>query len=153
VNLTENFITADAFFGTEINVFMLLKLVMLCRDIFGKNYFLVFLMNSQICEKLFRILRSNTTVLSTILNFSPLEVLERMRKIQLQSELINDFKHIFEFEKNLVDREFKFIEEDMPSDDTLENTIKNAFDEACLTAKKLGIFINERQLTGNKFLQ
>jgi hypothetical protein len=134
----------DAFFSFEINTFMLLKLILLCRDTFGNQFFIIFLMNSQICEKLFRILRSMTTTLSTIVNFSPLEILERMRRIQLQAELINDYKNIFDFGKN-SEENFEFTVEEMPTDFELEEAITKAYESAKAVACKLGLFIEERQ--------
>lgn len=145
VKLTENFITAETYFATELNAFMLLKLIMLCRDKFGKHFFIVYLMNSQICEKLFRILRSNTSNLSTMLNFSPLELLERLKKIQLQAELINDFQHIFNFGQNLTDERTQHFIEEMPLDKELEKTISQASREATKVAQNLGFYVEDRQ--------
>lgn len=144
-NLTENFITSDAYFATELNTFMLLKLVVTCRDEIGKEFFLVWLMNSQICERLFRILRSNTTTLSTVVNFSTLEMLERIRKIQLQQELINDLKNDFTFPTNLVSDSINSLQEDMPTDGEIQKTIDDAFEKAKEVSKKLGIFIRDHQ--------
>jgi hypothetical protein len=85
-----------------------------------------------------------TTTLSTIVNFSPLEILERMRRIQLQAELINDYKNIFDFGKN-SEENFEFTVEEMPTDFELEEAITKAYESAKAVACKLGLFIEERQ--------
>lgn len=53
----KNFITNESFVSMEINTWILLKLLILCRDKYGAEAFKVYLMNSQRCEEFFRTLR------------------------------------------------------------------------------------------------
>lgn len=53
------------------------------------KYFFSGLFDSQVCESIFRAVRSFTSTFCTVVNFSILDILNRIRKIQLQNEIIN----------------------------------------------------------------
>ncbi len=154
----ENFVSPEAYQSIEINVWCLLKLIFLCRDRFGDRFFLICLMNSQICEHFFRLLRSNTSTLCTMVNFSPLELLERVQRFHIQEEILHDLKDIIVFRENLSRFE-KFSSskiEKMPSNQQLAELINSATTAACDLASSLGIlFEGEREQATNfhgKFL-
>lgn len=140
-----NFITLEGFLAIEMNCWNLLKLVRLCRDVYSDEIFLIFLMNSQICEKFFRQLRSMTSTYSTVINFSALEILEKIQKIQIQEEIMHELKDEFEFRKNLHNnlKHPQISSEKMPSDIELQVAIDKAFNDASIFATKLGIWLEE----------
>lgn len=52
-----NFVTNESFVNVEINAWVLLKFIILCRDRYGASMFKIYLMNSQVCERFFSLLR------------------------------------------------------------------------------------------------
>lgn len=148
----DNFITRESYEATEINVWTLLKLVLICRDKLGPQFFQVTLLNSQVCEKFFRILRSNTSTFSTIVNFSGLELLERIQRVQIQEEILNDLKNKFIFRENLTRSEkSKTNFEKMPTNEELSELIADATKGAMEAASKLGILIIGQEETSLGF--
>jgi hypothetical protein len=143
----DNFITPQSYQSIEINAWTLLKLIVLCRDEIGEEFFLIFLMNSQTDEKFFRIMRSLTSTSSTMVNFTPLELLERAQKFQLKEELIHDLKDVFTFRENLVRsvRKDSVLCEKLPSDDMILKTLDEAIRCAKESAQELGIFDCQNQ--------
>jgi hypothetical protein len=137
----KNFVTSDAFISIELNVWSLLKLLIRCRDKYGKEYFLVHLMSSQTCENFFRLLRSLTATFCTQVNFNVLELLERIHKLQLMEEIRTDLKDIFVFpEEKPFEYESNKITYDLPADHELQEAIDKAYKEAVDVAKKLQIW-------------
>jgi hypothetical protein len=149
----ENFVSNESYQALELNAWNLLKLVFICREI-GPEYFQPQLGLSQTCEKCFSIIRSFTATFNTVVNFSALELLERVHKVQLQEEIINFLKEDFIFRQNLI-RSAKFKDallEEMPTDEKLEFVISLAKEDALNSAKMIGIIINgHEQAAANYF--
>lgn len=104
--LKDNFLTQNCLTCIEINGHSLvLVLLYLEREAMTDN-FVPWLFNSQACEEFFRSLRSFTSTYSTKANFSIKEILNRISKIQLLNDIINNNK-IFEFPR--VTRTHNFV--------------------------------------------
>jgi hypothetical protein len=142
----DSFVSNESYLAMELNAWNLLKLVIICRVI-GAKFFQPQLAMSQTCEKCFSIVRTFTSTFSTVVNFSSLELIERLHKVQLQEEIINILKDDFVFRQNLV-RLAKYrnaILEEMPNDLELERLINQAKSDALNSAKSLGIVIQGKE--------
>lgn len=87
--LQDKFITSNTYKCIEVNARTLLLLIRKCRDSNKPQHFIPTLFQSQTCEKTFRQLRSMGTTNFTKINFSILEVLYMMGRI----EALNDIQH------------------------------------------------------------
>lgn len=109
-NLKENFISNNCYTCIELNAHVLVKKLLV--DDFstddshcGRNQtFFPNLFSSQPCELTFRQVRSFTSTFSTVVNFNMLDIIHRIKKIQLQNEIIkesNDKIKFPRFEKKI----------------------------------------------------
>lgn len=85
--LNKNFLTQNCYVCIEMNAHSLILLMINLKKNNYDKYFLPFLFDSQICESFFRLLRSATTVHSTVVNFSIKKCSERIGKIQLLNHI------------------------------------------------------------------
>lgn len=83
-----NFISSNAYFCIEINAHAIINILINLRNLDCPQYFLPTLFNSQTCENFFRTMRSMTSTNCTMVNFSMLEVLHRLKRLQLQTDLL-----------------------------------------------------------------
>lgn len=86
--LQKHFITSNAYTCIELNAHSIVEVMVFLREINKPEWFITILMSSQPCEEFFRKIRSFTTTFSTQVNFSMLEIIERIKKIQLQGYII-----------------------------------------------------------------
>lgn len=87
--LIRNFITLNCYTCIEINAHALVQYIRRCRES-TINQFYPWLLSSQPCEKKFRELRSLTSTFSTVVNFSLLEVLHRLTRVELIGKISQD---------------------------------------------------------------
>lgn len=80
----KHFITQNSWEGLELNLLLLLNLVS------TDNSENIHLLNSQVCEKFFRSLRSFTGVESTVVNCTIKSFISRVHKMQLEEILMTD---------------------------------------------------------------
>lgn len=88
--LKDNFISSNCYTCIELNAHALVKKVLsedLSDDV-GEVFF-PNLYGSQPCESMFRQVRSFTSTFSTVVNFNMLDIMHRINKVQLQSDIIN----------------------------------------------------------------
>jgi hypothetical protein len=147
----KNFITTEAFVAIEINCWCLLKLMILCRDRYGYELFLVFLFNSQICEKFFGKLRTHTSTGVLMVNFSPLEIFQRVHKIQLEAEIEHELMKDFYFRNNSKDKFSNFCHYELPSDSEIEECLERAFEASSSFAQSVGIWTDFLNVAEKKF--
>lgn len=94
--LTEkSFITSNTYTGIELNGHGLVLLIKKLKD--NPEQFLPWLFSSQPCEKNFRQTRSMTSTFSTIVNFSMLDILRRLSRIQTINEVVSDLGKYYYF--------------------------------------------------------
>lgn len=85
--LKESFVSSNCFNCIELDGHMLVKQLLKTRT--DENYkFVPRQQDSQPCESMFRQVRSMTSTFSTIVNCSMLNIINRIRKIQLQSDIM-----------------------------------------------------------------
>ena len=88
--LRDNFITSNAYLCIELNAHALIVYLMVIRDQvnnFDDGCFLPWLLGSQCCESTFRTARSMSSIFSTMINFSLLDLLRRLHRLHIQLAL------------------------------------------------------------------
>lgn len=95
--LQKNFITSNAFTCIELNTPSIVLYMVYLQKIKKPEWFISILMSSQPCEEFFRKIRSFTSTFSTQVNFSMLEIIQRIKKIQLQGDIILSNKNNIKF--------------------------------------------------------
>lgn len=94
-NLKENFISSNLYTCIELNAHALVKKILVEDSSDDKSrcdrnqIFFPNLMASQPCESTFRQVRSFTSTFSTVVNFNMLDIIHKIKKIQLQNDIIN----------------------------------------------------------------
>jgi len=142
---TENFITSNAYACIEVNAHAILQIVHYCKD--QPELCLPFLANSQHCEKFFRYLRSMTSTMCTVVNFSLKDLMSRIRRIDLEQELSSDLKSTFVMpDKNLNIQPSNSV----PNEMEINEIVENARLQAVTDLERVGIFSTcyQCQLTG-----
>lgn len=139
--LNTNFITSNAFECIEINAIGLLKLIISLRELNNPEMFIPYRFDSQPCEETFRHLRSLSTMNWTKINFTLMELLHMIERVELQYEIkyekladtiifprnktINDVQHPSQHHTQILS-----------SNKDIMNSVKRALDDAIKTAKK-----------------
>lgn len=147
LSLDENFITANCYACIEINAQNLVILIRKFRDENLSEFFLPTIFNSQPCEETFRKMRSMGTVNYTKINFTMLELMHLVGRIELMNDIMN-------FKLGDVDVCFprnpskRFIKNnfDLPSDIEIENCMLTALSAAITDAKKFGINVTSENI-------
>lgn len=93
-NLKDNFMSSNCYTCIELNAHSMVKQVLSQKE---NNFFFSNLFDSQVCESTFRQLRSFTSTYCTVVNFNMLEIIHRIRKIQLQNEIITSCRDRIKF--------------------------------------------------------
>lgn len=170
-NLSKNFLTTNCYICVEINAHALILLVRFFRDnkhtlelgkrrrrllqlcIFKIIHFIFYLFlfsgefapwlwSSQECESLFRLLRSLTSTLWTVINFSVWECLQKLSKVALEESIRKQLGSTFFFAPTR--REGKKRAETLtdlifPSDGDILEIIKEAQRDAQCMLVSLGV--------------
>lgn len=147
-SLDKNFLSTNAFTCIELNAYGILHLIVKFRKMDAPELFLTAFFQSQTCEQLFRQLRSMTSINWTKINFSLLEVLNQIGRIELQHNIL--FEKLANKDVSFPraqNRSNKFKIYSLPSDDEIRNVLSNAQDQALKDALKLGIDVNAVDIT------
>lgn len=152
--MDEKFITHNAFKCIEVNSRNLLILIRKFRDNNTPHLFVPTLFQSQTCEKIFRQFRSMGTVNFTKINFSILELLYMIRRVEVQNNILH-FKLV---DKGVVFPKFQVESRktkiySLPSDHEIELALHQAKMCAVEEAKKFGMNIDEQLLENYPFEQ
>jgi len=88
-NLTDHFITCNTYTCVELNAHSLIVFILSLQAVSPSenNNFLLWLLGSQCCEKIFRAARSMSSVFSTVINFGMLGLLQRLHRLHIQGIL------------------------------------------------------------------
>jgi hypothetical protein len=96
-NMKEHFVTNNCYACVEINAHSIIFVMNYLRDRILDNYFHPDLLGSQPCEGIFRQVRSFSSTYSTVTNSSVLEMIDKISKIQLMSDIAHIKLKDFEF--------------------------------------------------------
>lgn len=90
LTLKKNFLSSYCYICLEQNAHSLILLILYLKSINKPHLFVPIFFSSQPCESFFRQIRSFTSTYSTVTNCTVKEIIERINKIQLQSDISND---------------------------------------------------------------
>lgn len=141
------FISENAFTCLELNAYGILHLIKKFRTSEKPELFLIKLFNSQHCEQAFRQLRSMTTPNWTRINFSVLELLHMLGRVELQNEIAY-FKLQNIINMPRIHNQCKTLHtiHELPSDEELQTVLKEALDNALKTASELNMVVDAEQI-------
>lgn len=140
--MSDNFITQNAYACIELNARNLVILIRKFRDQNMAKFFIPTLFNSQPCEETFRKLRSMGIINYTKINFTLLELIHLVGRVELLNEIMF-FKLAdvdVKFPRNRIN-ESNFNEYKLPSDDEIKQTLKLAKRTALNDAKAFRISV------------
>lgn len=147
MSLNDNFITSNAYMCIELNTKNLIILTKKFRDEGLKSFFIPTIFNSQPCEETFRRMRSMGTINFTKINFTLLELLHLIGRVELASEIMH-FKLADSevlFPRNPI-RKAKLNEFDLPSDSEIDQVVSKALTMAIDDTKKFGIDVSQEDI-------
>lgn len=146
-NLSENFISKNAYTCIEINAQALVALTILLRS--RESMFLPSLFASQPCEYIFRQMRSLGTTNFTKINFSMYELLHMIARVELTNKIAySEEKQIHvpriqaRIQANLKTGTIKKL----PCDQEIIKTMNRARQDALKEAALFGIFLTENDI-------
>lgn len=138
LTLKKNFLTQNCYACVEINAHNLVHVLLYLKRIGKKEWFMPFLFNSQACEGFFRQLRSFTTTYSTVANCSVKEMLGRIKKIELLSDISTNRNFVFPRMRNT--HQFpESVAYDLPTKEEIFTTISECQKDAIKYAIKIGL--------------
>lgn len=153
----KKFITSNTYMCIELNAHFILLLYKKLRNCNLLKYFYPTLFSSQACESFFRASRSMTSTFSTIVNFTVQQFINRVKRIQMLTELKCDpalEKYKFcEEGRSWKQKSQKKGTEQILTDSEIDKIIENAKNCAISTCVKLGIDINSKYCFPNYDIQ
>lgn len=135
---TENFVTYNVFTSVQMNAMTLNELIKMFRDSNTPDQFLPTLFDSQTCERIFRTFRSMGTSNYTKINFSLLELIHMIGRVEVESD-IKYCKLNFNGIELPHKRSVKSKVYQLPTDVEIHNTMEKAKEEAFEIAKSFGM--------------
>lgn len=141
--VSQNFITQNAYACIELNAKNLIILMKKLRDADMCEFFLPVLFNSQPCEETFRKMRSMGTTNFTKINFTLLELIHLIKRVEIMNDImffkLADFD--VKFPRNKVNKS-NLSTFNLPSDKEIKDCIESAMSIALEDASKFGTCIS-----------
>jgi hypothetical protein len=133
----QHFITLNAYVCIELNAHNLLNLIVKLRSSGKGNLCNILHCQSQTCEQFFRVLRSMTSTLCTIVNFSILDVLNRIRRIDIEMDLTSKLGDTLTmYGRKNIQESHSIV---LPSNDEILKTVECAYERAKEALRNVGI--------------
>lgn len=127
--LKECFISSNCYFCIELNAHSMVKQLLKLKQ--SDTYkFMPDLQGSQPCESMFRQARSFSSTYSTVVNFNMMEFVNRLNKIQLQSDIIKNFSEYIKFPRFEEKQQRNSTDQSQSSVMLNENDIKIQIEKA-----------------------
>lgn len=148
-SVDKNFISQNAYDCIEVNAICLTRLVINLRNHDKSDMFMPHLYDSQPCERTFRQLRSMGTINWTKINFSLLELIHLIERIELQNDIVYEkLANVVRFPRVPIDQqELKDAEHfKLPSDPDIFMAIKSALDDAVQITSKFGMNFDQNNI-------
>lgn len=145
--INRNFLTWNAYACIEINAHNLVRAINLFREHNLPNLFIPTLFTSQPCEETYRQMRSMGSMNYTKINFTLLELLHLVGRVELQNDIIYfklaDSEVVFP-RKRLDRTSFKHYP--LPSVEEMDLSINEAKINAITDLRTFGIYSTEREI-------
>lgn len=134
----KNFITYNSYASIELNGHSLINIIVKLRSSGRDDQFVTTLMGSQTCEEFYRSLRSLTSTHWTAINFTLLEMLHKVKRIEYAQEAIADLSSSFKFPRSNLK---KAVYHKLPADDEIYDIVMKAKDDALKDTTDIGMKI------------
>lgn len=132
------FISTNAYICVELNAHAIVKFVQICRERNAPQEFVMWVLSSQPCEHLFRVLRSLTTTCQTVINFSVKEFTEKLKRVQFKYNIMYNRRDKLNFPT--LDRlQQRKTNIDLPTNAAINDAIKQAQVTAIRELLALGV--------------
>lgn len=141
-NLKENFITSQTYTCIEINGHSLIQLILKLQKEQRAELFLPILFNSQPCEKIFRSIRSMTSIYWTRINGSMKDILHILKRIELLNEITYLKLPACGIEVPEIKRSSKMTQYELPDENELYIALQEAKEYAVKIAESFGMKIS-----------
>lgn len=141
----KNFLTNNCYSCIEINAHSLILIMLDLKNNKSDMIFKPPLLESQPCEAIFRQLRSMTTVYSTVTNFSLREIIDRINRIELQSEIAATTSFVFPRIK--TGKNIPSANHELPSKEQIFVQIEQCKKNSIKFARRIGLIKNDIQLS------
>lgn len=138
----DNFISHNCYVCLEINAQSIILLIIYLKKKNLPELFITTLLGSQQCENLFRALRSMSSVYSTVTNMSVLEMMHRIKRVDLQNSIKHNLPQ-FEFPGNNPSSEQSNAIRSLPSEADIYKVLQSAKLKAVADAQRLGLKLYE----------
>lgn len=139
--LSKNFVSLNTYTCVELNAHTIVLIIIYLRSHELSNQFLPLLLGSQQCESIFRQVRSFTTTCSTVTNFTVLEFLHKIGRVELQNYIAYralphmTFPQVRKSQPHIIgDQQFE-----LPSENEILEVIESAKSNAISELKKLNV--------------
>lgn len=145
LKLADNFMSSYSFYCIEQNAHSLILFLLYLKKNHLTYLFHPYMFSSQPCESFYRQIRSQTTVSSTVVNFSTKEILNRISRTQLLNEISNDKDTGLVYPKTLKSCTFSDSKDwnNFPNGDEIIRTVLKCRTEAINEAINLGLIDEE----------
>lgn len=137
LSIQKNFLTSYCYSCIELNAHGLVLVMLDLGNTNSHSSFQPNLLESQPCEAMFRQLRSMSTVYSTVTNCTLREVLDRLNRIELQSEIAATTNFVFPRIKSTDSA--PFVDCELPTKDNICNQIEQCKKNAITFAISIGL--------------
>ncbi|KAJ1529957.1 hypothetical protein ONE63_006685 [Megalurothrips usitatus] len=139
--LHNNFITSNAYLCLEVNAHSLVKLIRYLRDNLFDHLSIPRHLSSQVCERFFCLLRSMSSTESTVVNFTLLELLQKIKRVDLLyiNQKLSAAGYSMPKERRRTVKYGSISTEEMPSDESIFSTSKKALEDAQIVMSTLGV--------------
>lgn len=145
--LSKNFISENAYYSIEINAHNIVKILQILKYQKRPDLFKPVLFSSQPCEEIFRRVRSMSTMNWTRINFTLLELLHIIHRVELLNDIVySKLASSDVFFPRIENKKQTYIEFELPTDESINDVIKSAKDEALNDAKNLGMHVNDSDI-------
>lgn len=149
--LNENFLPMPTYSCIEINAYGLLHIIEKFKRNGTPELFLPVLFNSQTCESTFRQLRSMTSIFWTKINFSLLELINMVGRLELINDIVYDKLASEVCFLRVQNRIEKCIIHDLPTNEEIVKVLEKAKESALLDAANLGMVVDPNKLNLSGF--
>lgn len=139
LTLKNNFLTQYCYICIELNAHSLVLLLIYLKEKNMPQLFKPELFSSQPCESLFRMVRSFTSTYSTVANCSVKEILERINKIQLQTDIATHNAEHFVFPRMNASSVTANIKIELPTQKEIYEQIEKCKTKAIQYATEIGL--------------
>lgn len=140
LSVEHNFLTSNCYSCIELNAHSMILIMLYLKEKKMPQLFRPEFFESQPCEQMFRQIRSFTSTYSTVVNCSIKEIVERINKIQLQSDIafsLDDFE--FPRVKTLEQDAQKHTTHPLPSKEDIRREIEKCRSKAIKFAIEIGL--------------